>query len=157
MPGRTAATLDSATHLIWPESAFPFLLHREPGALAQIASILRPGPILVTGAARMEEPLPGEAVGPFFNAIQTVDDHGTILGAYDKVHLVPFGEYLPQPLEALIRAVGLQALRQHPGRLRGRRSAPDPRGPRPCRRSPRQSATRRFFPTTSCPTARGPI
>ena len=47
----------------------------------------------------MDEPLPGEAAGKFYNAIQAIDDRGTILGSYDKVHLVPFGEYLPGFLE----------------------------------------------------------
>ena len=31
------------THLIWPESAFPFFLAREPDALAQITGLLRDG------------------------------------------------------------------------------------------------------------------
>ena len=66
------------THLIWPESAFPFLLERAPLALAQIADLLPAGTVLVTGAARMEEPLPGETVGRFFNAIQAVGDDGTV-------------------------------------------------------------------------------
>ena len=51
------------THVIWPESAFPFLLHRDPQALAQIAALLPPGVTLVTGAARMDEPLPGRRSG----------------------------------------------------------------------------------------------
>ncbi len=103
------------THLIWPESAFPFLLERAPLALAQIADLLPAGTVLVTGAARMEEPLPGETVGRFFNAIQAVGDDGTMLSTYDKVHLVPFGEYLPRPLEALIRALGLREFVHVPG------------------------------------------
>ncbi len=40
------------THLIWPESAFPFFLTREPDALAQIAALLKPGTVLITGAVR---------------------------------------------------------------------------------------------------------
>jgi apolipoprotein N-acyltransferase len=105
----------AATHLIWPESAFPFLLHRDPGSLAQIATLLGPGSVLITGAARMEEPLPGEAVGQFFNAIQVIDDQGTIVGSYDKVHLVPFGEYVPKFLDTLIRAAGLRQFVHIPG------------------------------------------
>jgi apolipoprotein N-acyltransferase len=105
----------AATHLIWPESAFPFLLHRDPGALAQIATLLEPGSTLVTGAARMGEPLPGEAVGKFFNAIQVIDHQGTITDSYDKVHLVPFGEYVPGFLDNLIRAVGLREFVHIPG------------------------------------------
>ena len=113
--GQTGETLDTATHLIWPESAFPFLLHRDAGALAQIAAILKPGTVLITGAARMDEPLPGESVGKFYNAIQTIDDRGTILESYDKVHLVPFGEYLPKFLDRLIRAAGLRQFISIPG------------------------------------------
>ena len=103
------------THIVWPESAFPFLLHRDPASLAQIAALLGPGSVLITGAARMDEPLPGEAAGKFYNAIQAIDDRGTILGSYDKVHLVPFGEYVPGFLDALIRALGLRQFVHIPG------------------------------------------
>jgi len=111
-PGKDGA---APTHIIWPESAFPFLLHRDPGSLAQIAALLEPGSVLVTGAARMDAPLPGEAAGKFYNAIQVVDDKGTILGSYDKVHLVPFGEYVPKLLDAAIKAVGLRQFVHIPG------------------------------------------
>ena len=40
------------THLIWPESAFPFFLTREPDALAQIVAMLKPRTELITGAVR---------------------------------------------------------------------------------------------------------
>jgi len=114
-PGSAGGDHTKATHIVWPESAFPFLLHRDPGALAQIAALLEPGSVLITGAARMDDPLPGEAVGKFFNAIQVVDHQGTILGSYDKVHLVPFGEYVPRFLDALIRAAGLRQFVHIPG------------------------------------------
>ncbi|WP_230531739.1 apolipoprotein N-acyltransferase [Microvirga roseola] len=114
-PGRNGSGHEEATHIVWPESAFPFLLHRDPGSLAQIATLLRPGSVLITGAARMDPPLPGEAVGKFFNAIQVIDHQGTITATYDKVHLVPFGEYVPKFLDALIRAVGLRQFVHIPG------------------------------------------
>jgi len=113
--GRNGETAGDATHIIWPESAFPFLLHRDPASLAQIGSLLEPGSVLITGAARMDDPLPGEAVGKFFNAIQVIDDRGTILGSYDKVHLVPFGEYVPKFLDTLIKAAGLRQFVHIPG------------------------------------------
>jgi apolipoprotein N-acyltransferase len=63
----------------------------------------------------MSEPLPGEATERFFNSIQVVRDDGSITATYDKVHLVPFGEYVPRAFDALIRAVGLRAFVSIPG------------------------------------------
>ncbi len=103
------------THVIWPESAFPFILDQSPEALAQIAAILPPGKILITGAARMSDPLPGEQTGRFFNAIAVVDDQGTVQWQYDKTHLVPFGEYVPAFLKTTIAALGLRQFVHIPG------------------------------------------
>jgi apolipoprotein N-acyltransferase len=111
---RVAGVAD-ATHLIWPESAFPFLLDRDPRALAQIAALLPPGTTLVTGAAREGEPLPGETGRRFYNAIQVVADDGTVLSTYDKMHLVPFGEYFPHFLDGFLRWVGLRQFVHVPG------------------------------------------
>jgi apolipoprotein N-acyltransferase len=111
----TVRGVADVTHLVWPESAFPFLLHRSPVMLAQIAGLLPPGVTLITGAARMDDPLPGETVGRFFNSIQAIDDRGTIVASYDKVHLVPFGEYVPGFLDTLLRAVGLHQFVHIPG------------------------------------------
>jgi apolipoprotein N-acyltransferase len=100
------------THLIWPESAFPFILARNAPALVAIADFLRGGAILVTGAARMEE---DGADGPrrYYNAIQLLDRHGLMPERYDKRHLVPFGEYLP--FSALLRRLGVTQFVQAPG------------------------------------------
>ena len=85
----------SATHVIWPESAFPFFLTERPDALAAIAALLPPGTTLITGAARAETPSGSGAFARVFNSVYVIGDDGEILSAYDKVHLVPFGEYLP--------------------------------------------------------------
>nr|WP_208111603.1 apolipoprotein N-acyltransferase [Enterovirga rhinocerotis] len=111
---RTTGLAD-VTHLIWPESAFPFLLHREPNALAQIASLLPPNTTLITGAARQGAGLPGEEPRRYFNAIQAVDTDGAITATYDKVHLVPFGEYVPHVLDAGLRAIGIRQFVHMPG------------------------------------------
>ena len=89
------AGLGSATVLIWPESAFPFFLTREPDALAAIAKMLPPTTVLITGAARAAEPVPGVRGLRAYNSIYVIDHNGSILSIYDKLHLVPFGEYLP--------------------------------------------------------------
>jgi apolipoprotein N-acyltransferase len=102
-----------ATHLVWPESAFPFVLARDQAALAQIADFLPKGASLVTGAVRMAEALPGESGPQFFNAIQVVGDDGVIRDSSDKVHLVPFGEYLP--FGRALNALGLRQFVHVPG------------------------------------------
>ncbi|CAM2843488.1 Apolipoprotein N-acyltransferase [Methylobacterium mesophilicum] len=102
------------THIVWPESAFPFLIQRDPDALAKVAAGLKPGQHLITGAARAEEPLPGERLR-YFNAVMVIGADGRISDSYDKVHLVPFGEYLPAPLDAALRASGLRQFVAIPG------------------------------------------
>jgi apolipoprotein N-acyltransferase len=101
------------THLIWPESAFPFLLAREPDALKQIADLLPPGVVLITGAGRMEGTRSANRNPKAYNSIYVIDADGSILSVYDKVHLVPFGEYLP--FQALLERFGLRQLTKLPG------------------------------------------
>jgi len=108
-----------ATHLIWPESPFPFFLTREAGALAQITKLLPPGTVLITGAMRLAEPVNPADPGAY-NSIYVIDHDGSILALYDKVHLVPFGEYLP--FEHVLERLGLQELtKQRGGFLAGDR------------------------------------
>ncbi|WP_420134111.1 apolipoprotein N-acyltransferase [Rhodopseudomonas sp.] len=93
--GPNATGVRDASLLIWPESAFPFFLAREPDALAQIAELLPKGTILLTGAVRPPEMPPGRRITRAYNSIYSIDHDGTLLSVYDKLHLVPFGEYLP--------------------------------------------------------------
>jgi apolipoprotein N-acyltransferase len=96
------------THLIWPESAFPFFLERDADALAQIADLLPPGVVLITGAARAEQARAETKEVKVYNSIRVLGDDGAILSTYDKTHLVPFGEYLP--LQRQLEALGFQQL-----------------------------------------------
>jgi apolipoprotein N-acyltransferase len=100
--------ISGVTHLIWPESAFPFLLAERPEALAAIADLLPPGATLVTGAARADRSAADGGFPPIFNSIYVIGDGGEILAAYDKVHLVPFGEYLP--FRNVLGSLGLRQL-----------------------------------------------
>ncbi|MEZ5840300.1 MAG: apolipoprotein N-acyltransferase [Hyphomicrobiales bacterium] len=107
----------TTTHLVWPESAFPFLLTESPEALAALADLLPPGTVLLTGAIRAE-PSPGGR--RFFNSIYAIDPDGEIIDAYDKVRLVPFGEFLPW--QSVLEAIGLRQLtRIHGGFEAGNR------------------------------------
>jgi apolipoprotein N-acyltransferase len=105
--------LRGVTHLIWPESAFPFFLTREPEALSMIAHMLAPSTTLITGAARLAEPVPGGSEKHAYNSVYVIDPNGSILATYDKLHLVPFGEYLP--LQDLLERAGLTQLVDVPG------------------------------------------
>jgi apolipoprotein N-acyltransferase len=101
-----------ATLLIWPESPFPFVLTHEPDALAQIAKLLSPSTVLITGAIRVDE-ANGPADLRAYNSIYVIGTDGSILDVYDKVHLVPFGEYLP--FQSFLEKLGFQNLTKQVG------------------------------------------
>ncbi|MBY0613543.1 MAG: apolipoprotein N-acyltransferase [Beijerinckiaceae bacterium] len=110
----SASSILDATHVVWPESPFPFLLAEQPQALKQIGAKLQGKVQLITGAIRTD---PAAAGGRqrFFNAIQIVSPDGSITQSYDKVHLVPFGEYLPAPFRWMLTVLGLRQFVQVPG------------------------------------------
>jgi apolipoprotein N-acyltransferase len=83
------APLDGGTVVIWPESALPFLVDQSPAALREIADVLPEGSHLLLGALRRD---PDRQV---YNSIIAIGGDGTIEAVYDKVRLVPFGEFLP--------------------------------------------------------------
>ncbi len=129
--GPQSAGVRDATHLIWPEAAFPFLLTREPDALGQIAALLQEGTVLITGAVRAPEAVPGQKIERAYNSIYVIDHDGSILSMYDKIHLVPFGEYLP--FQDFLEKLGLMQLTKLPGGFipgERRRAMNVPRAPR---------------------------
>jgi apolipoprotein N-acyltransferase len=93
--GPASTGVKDTTVLIWPESAFPFFLTREADAMAQIAALLPPGTTLITGAVRPPDAPPSARITRAYNSVYVIDHDGSILNVYDKLHLVPFGEYLP--------------------------------------------------------------
>jgi len=104
--------MQDVTHLIWPESPFPFFLTHEPDALAQITQLLPQRAVLITGAIRLAEPVnPTDPMA--YNSIYAIDHSGSVVALYDKVHLVPFGEYLP--LEHVLERLGFQELTKQRG------------------------------------------
>ncbi|APG83212.1 apolipoprotein N-acyltransferase Lnt [Sinorhizobium americanum CCGM7] len=93
--------------IVWPETSIPFILTDNPDALTRIADVLQEGQILVAGAVRAEDA--GAGLPPrYYNSIYVIDDRGQIVGAADKVHLVPFGEYLP--FEDVLNSWGLSSI-----------------------------------------------
>ncbi len=105
------------THLIWPESAFPFILSRDAATLSRIGAFLGQSTLLVTGAARVEEHRAGRLIGEmdisYFNSVQVLKPGGEIIATYDKAHLVPFGEYVP--FNEVLENFGVRHLVHIPG------------------------------------------
>jgi apolipoprotein N-acyltransferase len=96
--GGGAGGLGGITLVIWPETAVPFLLADSSQALSEIADVLPEGTSLLVGSARVVQERDGEgrfSAERVYNSLLVVGDKGEILGSYDKIHLVPFGEYLP--------------------------------------------------------------
>lgn len=104
--------LAGITHVIWPESAMPFFPLETPQAMQEIADMLPEGRVLITGAIRRDSAAPASAdtlqSWKVFNSILVLDDKAALIGLYDKIHLVPFGEYLP--FDKTLEALGLQKL-----------------------------------------------
>ncbi|MGH6871658.1 MAG: apolipoprotein N-acyltransferase [Rhizomicrobium sp.] len=98
------------THIIWPESAPPFFLLRQPAALDDIALLTGMHTTLMTGAVRGEL---GDDGVRYFNSFLIFGHGGKLIATYDKFHLVPFGEYLP--LKPVFKALGLSKLVDSPG------------------------------------------
>ncbi|MEE2694272.1 MAG: apolipoprotein N-acyltransferase [Pseudomonadota bacterium] len=81
------------THVIWPETAVAFPLGQRPTIREFIAQVIPENGLLLTGAIRMELGQGGQ--GLIWNGLTAVNDHGRVVGSYDKRKLVPFGEYIP--------------------------------------------------------------
>ncbi|PYF01458.1 apolipoprotein N-acyltransferase [Rhodopseudomonas faecalis] len=128
--GPSSTGVRDATILIWPESAFPFFLTREADAMAQIAELLPRGTVLITGSVRAPEVPPGTRITRAYNSIYVIDHDGSVLSVYDKLHLVPFGEFLP--FQNLMEKLGFEQLtKMRGGFIAGdrRRALEVPRAP----------------------------
>ncbi|HET7884756.1 MAG TPA: apolipoprotein N-acyltransferase [Bradyrhizobium sp.] len=117
--------------LIWPESAFPFFLTREADVMAEIADLLPKGTVLITGSVRAPDVPPGTRITRAYNSIYVIDHDGNVLSVYDKLHLVPFGEFLP--FQNLMEKIGFEQLTKVQGGFipgARRRSMDVPNAPR---------------------------
>ncbi|MHB1744171.1 MAG: apolipoprotein N-acyltransferase [Acidobacteriaceae bacterium] len=86
----------AASVIVWPESPAPFedgdaRFRHWISALAEDAHAS-----MIVGDIAVERE-PGQAGTAMYNASAFVASDGTFVGRYDKMHLVPFGEYTPFP------------------------------------------------------------
>lgn len=86
------AAYDRPDLIIWPETAVPGFMESETDLFAKVRSVvLSAGKPLLVGTPREEV---GEETG-YYNSAELFSEDGNIAGVYDKMHLVPFGEYVP--------------------------------------------------------------
>jgi len=83
---------DRLSAVVWPETALPQVVTPDSPALKVMAEAVPPNGLLLTGAARSTE---RPQVDGVWNSLLAVDGTGRIAAHYDKVHLVPLGEYIP--------------------------------------------------------------
>jgi apolipoprotein N-acyltransferase len=85
----TEQAIDKKARLVvWPETACTFYLFRQwPQTLRVLKLSMANQSDLLVGSPSYED-------GRFFNRAYLLR-RGRIMGSYDKIHLVPFGEYLP--------------------------------------------------------------
>ncbi|MEZ2328187.1 apolipoprotein N-acyltransferase [Mesorhizobium sp. RCC_202] len=81
--------------ILWPETSVPFLFTERPDALTALGDMLTDGQLLIAGVVREEGGAVANADSRYYNSVVAINDKGEIVDAVDKVHLVPFGEYVP--------------------------------------------------------------
>lgn len=73
--------------IVWPETAVPSLLNYEDS--------FAPAMVAAAGGVPILYGIQREEGGRYFNSAVLMDGAGQSLDIYDKIHLVPFGEYMP--------------------------------------------------------------
>lgn len=83
------AALDKPELIIWPETSFPVFFEKGEEFTEEVLDLCRRINIPILLGANTER-------GPdSFNSALLISEKGDIVGKYDKIHLVPFGEYVP--------------------------------------------------------------
>ena len=114
MSARPPGDGEAVTHLVWPESAVPFLIDESKGGKADVARLLGEQRILMTGTLRREKSSSGNSDDDrVFNSVLAFDGDGAVVAQYDKWRLVPGGEFLP--FEWLLQPLGFRKVVTVPG------------------------------------------
>lgn len=86
------AAKDKPNLIIWPETSVPGFLETDQKIFDTVSNLAKEvNTYLLIGTP--SEAAPGR--GPYFNSAVMFSNEGKIVKRYDKIHLVPFGEYVP--------------------------------------------------------------
>ncbi|UCH12039.1 MAG: apolipoprotein N-acyltransferase [Candidatus Omnitrophota bacterium] len=86
------ATKDKPDLIIWPETAVPGYLNYDKELIQWIKKLIRRIKIpLLAGTPMISKEISGKS----YNSAVLFSEKGSILGRYDKLHLVAFGEFIP--------------------------------------------------------------
>ena len=100
------------SHVVWPESAVPFLIDESEVAKSELKPLLGGRTTLITGSVRVDRK--GEGVEPdAHNSIIVFDGNAEPVARYDKWRLVPGGEFLP--LAWALEPLGFRQVVETPG------------------------------------------
>ena len=90
------AAKDGPALIVWPETAVPFFLRYEPTLRGRVLDIAaETGSYLLVGSPDAEPPAAADGGTRYRNSAFLISPQRELLGRYDKIHLVPFGEYVP--------------------------------------------------------------
>lgn len=90
--------------IIWPETAVPFYFQSDHRYRPQVFSISRELNSFVLVGSVAYGFVRSEL--DYFNSAYLISPEGKETGRYDKIHMVPFGEYLPFPFSLLYSFLG---------------------------------------------------
>ena len=98
--------------VVWPEYPVPAYYSADASIQAYLRDL----------AAKVDAPIIFNSIergGPEgkqpLNSALTVDEQGNLLSQYDKMFLVPFGEFVPWPFSLFVAKITLEAGNFHPG------------------------------------------
>ena len=91
-PGQADPTQPPVDLIVWPESPAPFFMTDPRFRLAVSDVARRAHATVVVGSLGVPTPPQGDEL---YNSAAIVAPDGTWGARYDKIHLVPFGEYVP--------------------------------------------------------------
>ena len=85
----TEAASNRPELIIWPETAFPGFLNEDEEEILKLREYVKSlGIPLLFGVVTDEE-------DRYYNSAVLFNSQGALAGRYDKIHLVPFGEFVP--------------------------------------------------------------